>query len=72
MKKCGYSYDELMSRIGSLSSLNNGDQLELTRLLDENNKAIKSYIDELTSSKNVAQNVVSQLANDLKRNKGMR
>lgn len=71
MKSCGISYEELMSKIGSLSSLSNGDQLELTKLLDENNKAIKSYIDEVTNPKNTNKKLSEHIVNDMRR-KGMR
>lgn len=67
MKQCGFTYQELATLTGNLKSLDQGDQIELTRIIDENNKSIKAYIDEKTSPENVTSDVSSQIMNDLRK-----
>lgn len=67
MKQCGFTYEELMSLFGSMQNLSQADQIELTRIIDENNKSIKAYIDEKTSPKNVANSVASQITDARRR-----
>ena len=70
-KECGLSSEELSSAIGALSGLEVNDQITLTKIISDNNKAIKEYIDEKTSPENVAKNLQSRLQKN-GQSKGMR
>ncbi|WP_427137231.1 hypothetical protein [Psychrobacillus psychrodurans] len=62
---------ELSSAIGALSGLDVNDQITLAKIISDNNKAIKDYIDEKTSPENVTKNFASRLQKS-GQTKGMR
>jgi hypothetical protein len=70
-KECGMTYDELMSEVGFVNSLDNGEQASLAKIISDNNEAIKEYIDSKLSPGNIAKQTSSGIMDGL-RKKGMR